>query len=110
MFDAEYFNNHILKQIEELGTGTTTVIVRAAGGDYRVQSIKEALPGYVMLSVYPREGRGKRHRDKRKKKPDQKIFYDQVAVPYGCIREVFLTIVDPDEDDGGAPFGFRRQE
>jgi hypothetical protein len=108
MFNADYFSTHILKQIEELGTGTTTVIVRLGNGrEYKVQSIGDALPGYVLLSVYPPEGRDKKHREKRKKKPAPEMFYDRLAVTYGMITEVFLTIVDPDDDEG-APFGFQR--
>jgi DNA-binding transcriptional MerR regulator len=108
MFDADYFTKHILTQIDELGgSGSTTVTVRLGNGhEYRVQSIGAAHPGYVLLSVYPPEGREKKHREKRKKKPDHKIFYDRVAISYGMITEVFLTIVDPDDDEG-APFGFR---
>lgn len=110
MFDAEYFSTHILKQIEGLnGGGTTTVIVRLGNGrEYKVQSIGETLPGYVLLSVYPPEGRDKKHREKRKKKPDHKVFYDRVAISYGMITEVFLTIVDPDDDEHAA-CGFRSQ-
>jgi hypothetical protein len=109
MFNADYFSKHIITQIDELGTGSTSVTLHLnSGAEYRLQRINTAEPGYVLLSVYPPEGQGKKHRDKRRKLPDKEVFYDRVAIAYESITDVLLTIKDPEA--GETLIGFQPGE
>ncbi len=109
MFDAEYFSKHIDTQIHELGVGCASVTVHLnTGNEYRVQSIGTAHPGYLLIAVYPPEGQGKKHRDKRRKPGDKEIFYDRVAVAYEWITDVFITIKDPEAKE--PLIGFRPEK
>jgi hypothetical protein len=101
MFDAEYFTTHVYKQINELGSGFVTVVVRLNDKtEYRIQGFRGAHPGYMLAAIYPPEGPGEEHLLKRKRSrlpyPYEEIVYDQVAIPYERITEVYLTITGPE--------------
>jgi hypothetical protein len=105
MFDAEYFNAHVMDQITRLGSGSCSLEVHLNNGVvFRVRSVDAATAGYVLLEVYPEEGVNKKSmKARRKPGGTDEIFYDRVAVAYSSISYVFLTVK---ESEGQGELGF----
>lgn len=99
MFDAQYFREDLLRQVEELGAGSCTAAIHLTDGT--VYNIKKSDPqgarsGYVMLEVYPEEGVTEESKAKRRKPGGtDEVYYDRIAVPYEHITRVFLSVVEP---------------
>lgn len=94
MFDAEYFNKHVLDQINELGSSSCSLEVHLHNGaSFRVSRMGAVCNGYVLLEVYPQEGVTKESKAARRKPGGtEECFFDQVAVPYNSISHVLLTV------------------
>src|SRR3954470_11138978 len=106
MIDKRYFDEHLRRQFEQLGTARATVCLHA-GQEFQIQSIDEAHDSYVLLVVYPENGVSKKTKQQRRKPGGtDEVFWDRVAVPYESIRYVWLSVTEPDK---GGPVGFAEQ-
>jgi hypothetical protein len=106
MIDKQYFEVHLRKQFEELGTARATVFLHS-GQDFQIQKIESAHEGYVLLVVYPEDGVSKKTKQQRRKPGGtDEVFWDRVAVPYESIAHVWLSVTEPDK---GGPVGFSEE-
>lgn len=97
MFDAQYFSHYVLDQIDQLGSGSCSLELHLHNGAiFRIRSIAQVCPGYVLLEVYPPEGVTDESKAARKKPGgNDEVFHDRVAVAYGSIAYTFLTVKEP---------------
>jgi hypothetical protein len=97
MFDAEYFNKHVLDQINELGSSACSLEVHLHSGvSFRVRQLGTVCSGYVLLEIYPQEGVTEESKAARRKPGGtEEIFFDRVAVAYNSISHIFLTVKEP---------------
>ena len=94
MFDAEYFNKHVLEQIDELGSCSVEIHLHG-GVCFRVRKLGTIASGYVLLEVFPQEGTTKASKTARQRPGDNEVFYDRVAIAYNSISYVLLTMKEP---------------
>jgi hypothetical protein len=97
MFDADYFTNYLIDQVNELGSGSCSVeIFLHSGVSFRVRRLSAAAPGYVLLEIFPHEGVTEKSKDVRRKPggPDE-VFFDRVAIAHNSISHVLLTVEEP---------------
>lgn len=95
MFDQDYFRFHHQKQIEQLGSARGIVTLHS-GIEFKVQRIDDALPNYVLLTVYPDDGVSDETRKLHRKPGSDEICWDKVALSYSAIAYVRLTVTDPE--------------
>jgi hypothetical protein len=104
MIDRQYFDQHLPRQLEELGSARAVVVLHS-GTHFHIERVIGALDQYVLLSVFPNETDNERSKELRQKGapyPDKKVHWDQVAVPYGSISHVWLSLTTP--EDGAMGF------
>jgi hypothetical protein len=110
VFDAVYFKEHLPAQIQQLGAGACSVAVHLTDGSrfiVRRHDPDGFQSGYVLLEVYPQEGRTKESLEKRRKPGGtDEVFFDRVAIPYEQITRVFLTLVVPGSEGEREPMPF----
>lgn len=95
MFDAEYFEKHLVKQFKELGEASVEIHLHN-GNSFSVRKF-DAEPGYVLMEVFPPDGVNEESKEKRKKTGGtDEVFFDRVAVDYASISHVLLTVTDPE--------------
>ena len=95
MFDQEYFKEHYIRQYEQLGSARSSVFLHD-GTELKVRKFHEALQNYVLLEVYPDGDRDEDLERRRKPGGTDEVFYDRVAVPYGSIKFVWISVTEPE--------------
>jgi hypothetical protein len=106
VLNAEYFRTHLPQQVREFGNTAMAEVHLHGGAVFRVRAIGEITESYVLLEVYPQEGVTEESMQARNKyRGTQEVVYDRVAVPYGTIAYVFLTIMTPATDTAIVGFG-----
>lgn len=96
MIDREYFDVCLRQQFDQLGTARATVVLHS-GREFQISRIDQALPGYVLLTVYPEEGVSDKTRQQRRKPGGtDEVFWDRIAIPYESINHVCLTVSEPE--------------
>lgn len=110
MFDKEYFDTHIDKQLHEL-CGATVEIHLHNGAVFSLNVIDETFDGHVLLTVFPIPNT-KDSRASRRHSGSGEILYDRVALAYESIAYVHLTreeTTDVLEIEQRGPLGFHRK-
>ncbi len=103
MFDAKYFRERLPNDAREKGSESadqpTVEIAMMDGSHYKVAAVCEALPGCVVVDVYP-EGEPKQHlqEDRRTGAATHKV--DRIALAYDSIVSVRLTLSPPSRNIG----------
>jgi hypothetical protein len=106
VLNAEYFRTHLPQQVGELGNTAMAEVHLHGGAVFRVRAIGEIAESYVLLEVYPREGVTEESMQSRHKyRQTEEVVYDRIAVPYGTIAYVFLTIMTPATETAITGFG-----
>jgi hypothetical protein len=97
MFDENFFTTELQRHIRAKaveGTDQPSLIVSfRSGQEYKVSRILEARPAWVVLEVYPLSGKAPRkHNAEDRKTGAPQYDLDRVAVPYGNINLVGVTL------------------
>jgi len=103
MFDKAYFDQHLRRQFEQLGNARAIVTLHN-GREFHIREIDQAHEGYVLLVVFPDEGVTDQTRQQRRKYGGEDVVWDRVAIDYGSISHVWLSVTEPERDK---QLGFR---
>ena len=97
MFNQEFFQSclpeHIRAKAEEAVDQPSLHLRLHGGQEYTIVSILEAGPGWVVCEVYPPKGKTPReHHPEDRKGGAPRYDFDRVAVPYGSIALIVVTL------------------
>lgn len=105
MFDKQYFENHFKTQYEQLGLARGSVFLHDAT-EFKIARVDQALDGYVLMQVFSQDGvNDKTRQEHRIPGASDKVYWDRVAVAYGSISYVRLSVTDPEEETRIQGFG-----
>lgn len=109
MITAEFFNDVLPRQAARDALGSFRTLIHLASGPvYTVESICDVTDAFVVVSVYPEGGiKGKAREDRCPYKGAEPRL-DRIAIPYGDILRVEMTVTEPDRnnDENRGSFGF----
>ena len=106
MIDREFFDarlsHHVDEKAKHSGEGAASVKLRLTTGEsFSVITFTEATDGYVVVEVFPEDGKLRKNPKEERDLGAPQFDLDRLVVPYHMIADILITTRRPKNQKSG---------